>query len=115
MCAPLLTPPLTRFADTKCFLSRGLKSACVDADANKDVVKIALEEAWGSRDPTLVLEHQAFYSDVLRHAPMLELTVRYTLGWIQCCARVWMAGQLGCQQGVHCGAHDGVMIARGQE
>ena len=45
-------------------------------------MKPALEETWASKDPELVLGHQAFYSDVLRHAPMLELTVRYTLSSI---------------------------------
>lgn len=46
------------------------------ADAKKDLVKPVLAKTWASIDPKVVLGHQAFYSDVVRHAPTLELTVR---------------------------------------
>ena len=54
-----------------------LNPTCYCTDAKKDVVKPALAETWASIDPKVVLGHQAFYSDVVRHAPALELTVRY--------------------------------------
>ena len=56
------------------------------ADAKQVQVKPALEGDWAQLEPQAVLRHQAFYSDVLRHAPELELTVGALRAVPQACA-----------------------------
>ena len=46
------------------------------ADAAQDAVAEVLGSDWAGVPPDKVLATQAFFVDVMRHAPALELTVR---------------------------------------